>query len=263
VNVIDIRTMSERCYTVLKSLKEFDAQEVRGLVQTLLATTDRERCFIGIYYRGAANLESLLLLNHVRHVQGIAMLARAIFELAVDIKLLDLVPDAIQKISIFSDVEKLRAARKIVAFNASSKAQTNTVMQAFIANNEAVIEAQSRSMWPSVKSLRHWSGLNLSQRAARVKGTLHEMCELNYARLSWYVHAAGLTGFLGIDAKTFDLLAADQFQQSADCFCILLTAVIDEFGFEKANPKIKSQLTFAKMVPFADDAAGDLARELL
>jgi hypothetical protein len=32
--------------TMVKSLHEFDKQEVKGVVDTLLSTSERERCFI-------------------------------------------------------------------------------------------------------------------------------------------------------------------------------------------------------------------------
>ena len=37
--MIDPATMPERCYTMLKSLNEFDKQEIRGIVRGLLAST--------------------------------------------------------------------------------------------------------------------------------------------------------------------------------------------------------------------------------
>src|SRR5258708_6699568 len=117
---IDLSTMPERCYTMLKSLNEFDKQEVAGVVRGLLAKTDRDNCFIGNYYRGKAHIETLLSLKSAKNLQAIAMVARGLFELAVDTKLIDAIPDAVKKILAFSDVEKLRAARKIVKYKAAN-----------------------------------------------------------------------------------------------------------------------------------------------
>jgi hypothetical protein len=41
-------------YAVLKSVSEFDKFEVSGLIHTLLATSDREQCFIATYLRASA-----------------------------------------------------------------------------------------------------------------------------------------------------------------------------------------------------------------
>jgi len=88
---------TDRFYTVMKSLSEFDKIEVRGVIQTLLSTSDRERCFIGTYQRATANIATLLEFKHAKHFQAIAMLARGLFELAVDVRLIDVIPDGPQK----------------------------------------------------------------------------------------------------------------------------------------------------------------------
>jgi hypothetical protein len=251
---IDIATMPERCYTMLKSLSEFESLEVRGIVQGLVATTDRDRCFIGHHHRAVLNVDSLLALNHYRHIQAISMTARSLFELAVDVELIDAIANSIEKIAVFSDVEKLRAAKNILKYQPASSSQSVEAHKSFIVSNAASIEARRAKLWPKVKgALRHWSGLNLSDRAALIKGPLQETYRFEYARLSWYAHG-GLTGFVNIDAPTLVLLAANQFWVASDCYCALLTAIIDEFHIEKANPKIKSQLQFARMVPFAPEA---------
>jgi hypothetical protein len=132
----DVLTATERFYTVLKSLNEFDKQEVKGVIAGLLAKTDLENCYWGIYLRGRANVESLLSLKQVRDFQAIAMLARSLFELSVDIKLIDVIPNAVEKINLFSQIEKLRAAKKIAEFkdaNPNSKVDAS-IHKAFIAN---------------------------------------------------------------------------------------------------------------------------------
>jgi len=52
----DVLTATERFYTVLKSLNEFDKQEVKRVIAGLLAKTDLENCYWGIYLRGRANV---------------------------------------------------------------------------------------------------------------------------------------------------------------------------------------------------------------
>lgn len=103
----ETRQNTDRFYTMVKSLREFDKQEVKGVVDTLLSTSERERCFIATYYRATGNVTSLLEFKHAKHFQAIAMLTRNLFELSVDIKLIDLIPDGPAKIREFTDVEKL------------------------------------------------------------------------------------------------------------------------------------------------------------
>jgi hypothetical protein len=84
---------AERFYTMVKSLNNFDKVEVKGVVQTLLSTTAEENCFIGTYYRTSGSIESILEFKHPKHFQAVAMLARGLFELAVDMRLLEVIPN--------------------------------------------------------------------------------------------------------------------------------------------------------------------------
>jgi len=47
VATFDPLQTTDRFYTMVKSLSEFDRAEVRGVIETLLSTSGRERCFIG------------------------------------------------------------------------------------------------------------------------------------------------------------------------------------------------------------------------
>src|SRR5882724_3346947 len=104
---------TDRFFTMVKSLDSFDRAEVRAVVNTIMSPSRREQCFIGTYRRTVANIATLQELKNTMHFQAIAMIARALFELAVDIKLMDIVPESCQKMTEFIDVEKLRCARKI------------------------------------------------------------------------------------------------------------------------------------------------------
>ncbi|MGH9436688.1 MAG: DUF5677 domain-containing protein [Terriglobia bacterium] len=263
---IDLKTMPERCYTMLKSLSEFDKLELAGVVRGLLAKTDRDNCFIGNYYRGKANIETLLSLKSTTDLQAIAMVARGLFELAVDTKLIDVIPDAVRKILAFSEVEKLRAARKIVKYKAANPAATvdASIHDAFITSKATRIEAERKAVWPGLKAVNHWSGLDLSQRVARLKAPFDEIYEVEYPELSWYVHS-GLTGFVNLKPESFSMLAAKQNKLAGECFVGLLTAIIDEFGIAKADAKKKNKLKLAKLYPFIDspEDRAEAERELL
>lgn len=265
---IDPTTMPERCYTMLKSLAAFDKEEIRETVRRLGAITqsDRIKCFIVNYYRASANIDSLLSLKSAKDLQAISMVARGLFELAVDTKLIDVIPDSVRKILTFSDIEKLRAARKIVKVKNANPAATvdASVHAAFIANEAQRIEADRNTVWPGLKTVEHWSGRNLAERVALLKAPFDEIYEVEYPRLSWYAHS-GLTGFVNLKAETFNMLGANQNKLAGECYIVLLTAVIDEFEISKADPKVKNKLKLAKMLPFTDtpEQGRALERELL
>jgi hypothetical protein len=166
-------------------------------------------------------------------------------------------PDAVKKIAAFAEIEKLKSARRIVDFKTAhpNAGDTSTVHADFIKNNAARIEALQSTLWPGAKSaarrVGHWSGSDLRSRATLLKAPFDEIYDMKYAQMSWYIHAAGLTGF-DLKAETYPILQATSFELAARCYTILLTTVIDEFGLSKADPGIKNHLDYARKVPFTD-----------
>src|SRR5205085_12307415 len=133
--------------------------EVSGVIHTLLAISDREKCFIATYRRGSSNVATLLELKWPKDFQAINMLARALFELAVDARLINVVPKASEKMIAFVDVDKLRCARKILKFHAAhpvTKVDT-LIYSSFVASESSRIEALRVKLW-GLKKLSHWSG---------------------------------------------------------------------------------------------------------
>jgi hypothetical protein len=104
------------CFTGIKALNGFDEIEVRNVVSGQLKPNLRERFVTLNYHRAALNIEHLLTITDTKHFQVIASIARSVFELAVELKLMSVIPDAAKKIHVFTDVEKLRTARKILKF---------------------------------------------------------------------------------------------------------------------------------------------------
>jgi len=162
---------ADQFYTLVKSLNSFDNVAVKGVIDTQLSRTPEENCFVGTYYRTVSNVETVLTLQHPKHVQTAAMLARGLFELAVDIRLLEVVPNGWIKMVAFVDEEKLRCARKIVAFKRSNPdaAVDTQVFESFISSQEKRVDALRKSIWPKHKEVRHWSGMPMRERVALLK----------------------------------------------------------------------------------------------
>jgi hypothetical protein len=256
---------TEQFYTMVKSVREFDKTEVRGVIRTLLSKTDREECFIGTYYRSAANVETLLALKSAKHCQAISMLARALFELAVDIRLIDVLPDGPAKMIAFSDVDKLRAARKIVKFKAAHPNATFDLAthDSFIKDNRQRIDATRGTLWPALekgRALLHWSGQGLASRVTLVGSPFDEIYEVHYPRLSWHVHS-GLTGIVNLEAEVFTVMCGIAFKVAPDSFQETLLTMIRQFKIGKATENIEEKLMAAKMLPFTDSP--EQAQQLL
>jgi hypothetical protein len=261
-DALDPVEITERFFTVIKSLNDFDKAEVRGVVQTIIAPTQRDLFFTGNYYRGVANVETLLSLKNVRDFQAVAMLARALFELAVDIRLINAVPESVKKMLTFTDVEKLRSAKRIVSYkNANPSAQVDaTTYDQYVANNGTRIDAERAALWPGIKNsdLRHWAHMNLAERVEILKAPFTELHAVNYPQLSLYVHS-GMTGIVNLQKESFRALVGVAFTVVWQSYMILLAAVIDEFRISSADEKIKDKMTLAKMLPFTNGPDEELA----
>jgi Family of unknown function (DUF5677) len=251
---IDATANTDRFYTVIKSMNTFDRVEVNAIIQTLLSPTPRENCFLGTYYRSLANVESLLLMQKSKDYQAIAMLARALFELAVDIRLLEAIPNSWVKMLEYADLEKLRAAKRIVAFKAANpNADVDAAsFSQFITRHSQRILGQQTSTWPQNRNPKHWSGIDrLGDRAAQLKEPFDQIYEVDYARLSWFTHP-GLTGIVNVNAETFIHLCAYAFHIAATAYRETLLCIIREIKISKANDRIKDLLSLAIELPFTD-----------
>lgn len=142
-----------------------------------MSPTQREICFIGTYSRALANVETILALNHVKHLQAIAAATRGLFELAVDIRLIEMTPQGPEKMLAFIDVEKLHSAQTIVHFkDANPDAQVDTsVFEEFIKTEQSRIIASRDLLWPGHPNVRHWSLLKMSKRVEKLGRPFNEI----------------------------------------------------------------------------------------
>jgi hypothetical protein len=216
-------------------------------------------------------IESFLRLDSAKHFQAAAMLARALFELALDIKLADKVPQGFLKMVFFVDVEKLHRARQMVEFaNANPDRRIDVASQTeFVKKNAARIDTNRQVLWPPQKTgsnpgLRHWSELHLSKRVELLGEPFYTMYKFQYPRLSWYVHD-GLTGVVNLPAETFPNVYGYASSLVITCYTIILESVIREFKIECAVEKIHKALKLATLLPFSENPEQEaaLCRELL
>lgn len=260
---------------VIKSIREFDKLELAGVLSSvvILKPTERENCFLAIYYQTAGIIDSLLCLDNSKHFQAAAMLARSLFELAVDIKLIDKIPNAVLKMTFFVEVEKLRSARQMVNFAKANPSRNIDVspQSAFVTKNESRIEQNHRVLWPLKKlrspklaDLKHWSGLVLADRVRLLGEPFDAMYKFQYPRLSWYVHS-GLTGVLNLPAEFFPSMHGYALALAFPCYTKTLESVIHEMKIDRAVTKIHKALKLATLLPFSKnpEQEADLCRELL
>jgi hypothetical protein len=251
-------SVASRFHGSALSLFKFDNIEVHGVITTLLLKTDEDNCFVGTYYRARANIETMIGITDAKHFQALAMLARAIFELAVDIRLLSVIPDGPEKMVAGVDVEKLRCARKAAAFRAANAgAGVDSQFDLFIQFEAARVDANRKRLWPHKDSTKltnvtHWSGFELRDRVTNLGAPFETIYNLRYPQLSWYVHS-GLTGVVNVDVTALTNVCTLSFKLAADAYWEVLKTIIVRYGIEKANEKIHQKMKVAQLLPFTDD----------
>jgi hypothetical protein len=243
----------DRFFTAVKSLNQLDLMEIRNVVSGVLSPTVRESYFTLNYHRAAINIELVLTLKDLKQFQAITMLTRAILETAVEIKLIRLHPDAATKISLFSQVQKLKSAKKIAKFkedHPDAKVGVGSYEQ-FITLSEARILHEKQQMWPGAKKIDHWSMMNMEVRCRHLGREFDELYQNHYAQLSWYVHS-GVTGIANMTGEALSNLCGMAFRIIMECYASILEEVVNEFKIYNADDKLKKRITYAKMLPFTN-----------
>jgi len=196
------------------------------------------------------------------------MIARAVFELAVDIRLVDRIDDAPDRYASFSKVERLRVARRIVDFHAATPAQGNPSLlevqpiepesahEQFIKRNAAEIDALTQKFWPknfaSKKAIPHWSGKDLRQRAISAGEPFLEIYDVEYAELSWYVHP-GVGVIAGLDKEIYSVICGKAYGIGVRCYDQTLRFMIDELHLKDFDNLVEKKLEFARLAAFSEN----------
>jgi hypothetical protein len=236
-------------------MMQFDEQEIRGIIRSIFAPNRREKCFILVYWRTAAQVMSLSKLDGHQHFQAITMIARSMFELSVDLNVLDKVDEGVEKMIAFVDVEKLRAARKIVKFKQKhpTSGVDDSLYRSYIASEGSRIEEAVAALWPGAKKINGFANMDLASRSILAGFQYEELYEVEQPRMSWQVHS-GITGVANLKRETFTQIAGVGMASCITSYELILNAIIDEFKITMADGKIKKKLAVSKLIPWADDA---------
>jgi hypothetical protein len=159
-------------------------------------------------------LSSMVVLNKTIHYQAIAVGVRSLFELLLDLVILQNSQDeVIQMFHDHSEVERYRFAKKLIKYSDENPGIIKNDLKQhydFVNNEERknriaqVTESQwgnFKTRWTSYKM--HWTGMKANERAIWL-GEKHEAMYMEvYSFLSWHIHS-GSTGYAGISEEAFD-----------------------------------------------------------
>lgn len=250
-----------RFFSSLRSVYRFDELEVRHIMRTLVTLDQRATCFRLLYQRAASNVASLLKLDNPKDFQAHAILSRTLFELDMDLKLINIIPDAIEKIVAFVDVDKLHCARKVEKFKAAHPDSTkdDRIEKEFIANNAARVDANQTRLW-GTRRPEHWSGKTIRDRAYLLGADYEEKYEVEFPRMNWQAHA-GVTRVADFKAETFPKMATMAIVSSTKSYKSILETIIREFHIDKFDGTIMGKLKAAQLIPFTNSP--EEAQELM
>ena len=102
----------------LEAAEFYTRNFVNPVLAGQLSLSDRERIFVGLFYRLVAVCRSLIKLNEPLDFQSVVSATRSIIELRVDLELIhrNVIVHAVQRFDAHTDAQKLSAAKKIIDF---------------------------------------------------------------------------------------------------------------------------------------------------
>jgi hypothetical protein len=184
-------------------------------VLTKKSTDEKEKALSCLFLRIALHLGSLVKLNHPRDFQAVAMISRSIFELLLDLKILEGDTDGslTKKFFAFQEIEKYRTAKQLVDLETSNPdilPDDLTHQKKFLnTRTEPEINAKKLHHWNSKENNwpQHWTGESTKKRAERLGKSFLSTYTQRYALESWYVHS-GAMGFAGVSTENFTYIFA-------------------------------------------------------
>lgn len=260
----------ERFHGAVVLLERFDRENIRGRVETKDDHPPREFAIVATYLRTLAHIRTLIELKSATYFQAIAMIARGVFELAVDIHLIDRIPDAPERYDAFAKVERLRVARRITEFHKvnaqreryrshdlpAEPLQPFSVHEQFVRDNARQIDQLAKSFWPKQfekkRTILHWSGMDLRQRAILVGSPFDEIYDVHYAELSWYTHP-GVGVIATLEKEMYPLICGQAYGIAIRCYCQTLRFMIQEWRLRESDQLIEKKLEFATLAAFSTD----------
>lgn len=192
-----------------KALAAFGDSRIAPLLKANQSKTPYQEATAGTFYRMQLQMRTLSVLPEWCHFQTVLSTARGLYELLIDLKLLQASPGDAEKYHDFAYVSRFAAAKKYVdevARNPGVKLPTRRAdyRAGFVSNadNFKRFDDLREKNWGRDKKNKlvtpeHWSGLTMPERAKRL--SLEELLRYRsvYAQYCWFVHS-GSVGTSGI-----------------------------------------------------------------
>lgn len=212
------------------------------------------------YLRVQRNVDSMIELKHVAHFQALSMIARSIFELSVDLRLMQSVPEASERMRCFQSLESLRAVKAAVKrSNEPNGSPVSKTVSDFDAHRKVSIEARATQLWGAkFNSVTHWSGFKLGERVSQIADDqISHVYIYAYRTMSWQTHP-GLQGSYGLPASAFPAIANSALNLAVFSYLAVLRLMISTLGLQQHDRLIYARLNLAHTLPYTDGQAEEL-----
>lgn len=257
IEAADVTALSieERAAAFFKgtvSIYRLMEQVVCPVVQGQVGKSDYESAVAGTYYRCTLLLRGLTELNDPAHFQIVNSVARTVFELLLDLKVLVSDPAMADKYFAFSHVAKFRKATQLKEFldanpDVDQTQHLDAIKFASDAKRRVEVERdcilhwgtdrRGNPRWPD-----HWSGKNIADRANDAGLELAEIYRSQFFLQSYYVHAgpAGVQN-LSREALIYTFGLAHRLVQRLAAMATQIVA--DEFHLFSTDLELLKKLT--------------------
>ncbi len=236
-------------YAALRNLQKLEQEDFREIIKGQINPTARERYMTINYHRAAFNVEMMVGIKETKQFQTLALLSRTIFELAVEMKSITLDPNAAAKIELFSKMEVLRASRKVLEFKKTHPDSPihHKMQTEFVARNGAQIDAEELAMWPpnpktgKKRDVKHWTLMNVYQRAMASGDPFDRIYDVHYAPLSWMTHT-GVIAPVNMTSDWVMSFVSSVYSIAIDSYMAILGMLVAEFRLSATNEHIMKKI---------------------
>ncbi len=233
-------------HAALRNLQKLEQDDFREIIKSQLWPTLRERYLTVNYHRAVFNVEMMVAIKDTRQFQTLSLLARTIFELALEMKCIIRDPDAERKVELFSKMEVLRSARAISAFmNGRHEAHYYRQHIDFVNTHGAQIDAEQAVMWPPIPGkkqvIKHWTLKPIRQRAKDCGDPFDRLYEVNYSQLSWMTHSGVVTP-LNITSDWVMSFVSTVYSIGIDSYVAILEMLVVQFKLSLTNEHVMRKI---------------------
>jgi hypothetical protein len=247
-------------YCGIEACDVFAKKFLNPVLGTQLSLSEREAVIVGLYYRIIAYCRSLLVLNKATHFQSVASATRSILEIYLDMEILhrDVFADGAMRIVSFTEMQKLKAAKKTLKFfedNPQFDPSPSPIdtLRDYVKNNETRINAQTENLWGKdrkgkLKAPEHWTERDLKGRAVVLGKSFELLVNEGYDQRNFLVHT-GLAGVAGLNSTHFTILCALSYKTVNECLLGAFRVLVSELNMKATLEPFDEQLEQLRRIP--------------